>query len=331
MIEVFDRALRSDPLEATLQAFRGWGLQTLGRLDEAEATYARARSLDPGNPAGYYTAGGLALDARGDAVEALRLLRRSSEVDPADPELFSWRAHAGLSIGEYDAAVFDSGRAVELGPSNGLSLATRALTHIHVGEEAEAFRLAKQGLEPNILQRFGSRLLLLRILRISWLRESRLAEAIRAYEDAYPSVAQGASLFSAPLENPQFGGFGELVGAALDLACLRQASGDDSGSSALVHLVRTSLDRQPAMEFLRLFGPGTAKARMAMLEGRHPEALQSLKNVVDGGWIANWRFSLEHDPVWDPIRQESDFSRIISVLEERAQAQRHRLHASGDL
>jgi hypothetical protein len=198
-----------------------------------------------------------------------------------------------------------------------------------VGEEAEAFRLAVRGLEPDVLQRFGSRLLLLRILRISWDRDGRLAEAVRAYEDAYPTVAQAASLFDAPLENPQFGGFGELVGAAIDLAHLRKASGDESGASAIVRLVRATLDREPRMQFLRLFGPGIAEAQIAMLEGRHADALLAVARVADAGWIANWRFSLEHDPIWDPVRQDPDFRSIVETLEERTRAQRERLHATG--
>ena len=326
MIEVYDRALRIDPLDASLHGFHGFGLETMGRLDDAEAAFARARSTDPLNPAGYYMGGMFVFDMRGDAAEASQLLRRSTEVDPADPELLAWLAHVLLTLGEHAMAIEASQRAVKLGPSNGLAFSTRALVHLQVGEVAEALELSLHALAPSILQRFGSRLVLLRILRVGWLREGRVSEAVKAYEDAYPSVARGESLLATPLEHPQYGGFGEVVGAALDLAHLRVAAGDEAGSSALVRLVHTTLDRQPAMQFRRLFGPGTADAEIAMLEGRYSDAVRSLARLVESGWIANWRFTLEHSPIWDPARQEPAFARLVATLEERTRMQRDRLH-----
>jgi hypothetical protein len=64
-----------------------------------------------------------------------------------------------------------------------------------------------------------------------------------------------------------------------------------------------------------------------MLEGRHPEAVLALARVVDAGWIANWRFSLEHDLMWDPVRQDAGFVRIVLTFEKRTRNQRDRLHA----
>jgi len=324
MMQVYDHALQVDPLDATLQGFRGFGLQTLRRLDEAQADFARARSIDSANPIGYYMGGLFSYDARGDAVEGLTLLRRGQDVDPADPEIHAWVAHLHLALDEHAAAADAAARAVELGPRNGLVLSTRALVHVLRGEDADAFRLARRALEPDVLQRFGSRLVLLRILRLEWLRDGRVAEAVRAYTDAYPLVAQGANLMRVPLEHPQFGGYGELTGIAADLAHLRAASGDDAGSAALVRLVRSTLDRQPRMDDLRLFGFG-AGPRIAMLEGRHDEALRALEHLVDAGWIANWRFTLEHDSVWDPVREGGAFQRIVEKLAERTRTQRQRL------
>ncbi len=325
MADVFTRALRLDPLDATLQSFRAFGLQTLGRLDEAEADFARARSINPENPTGHYNGGLLKLDARGDAVEAVRLFQRSTEVDPADPELFAWLAHAYLSLDEYALGTAAAERGVEIGPRNGLALFTRALAHVYAREDEAAGRLAERALQPDVLQRFGSRLPLLRIVRKSWLREGRVADAARAYEGAYPTVASGMSLFDAPLEHPQYGGYGEVVGAALDLATLRRALGDTSGALALISLVRAALEREPQMKFLRSFGPGVADAQLAMLEDRIPDALAALARDVDAGWIANWRFTLEHDPIWGPVRGDPAFLRIVEALEVRTRRQREAL------
>ena len=63
-----------------------------------------------------------------------------------------------------------------------------------------------------------------------------------------------------------------------------------------------------------------------MLEGRYSDAVRSLARLVESGWIANWRFTLEHSPIWDPARQEPAFARLVATLEERTRMQRDRLH-----
>jgi len=327
VVDVFNHALRIDPLDAALQGFRGMVKQTMNRLDEAEADFARARSVGPANPAGFYMGGGFFLDARGDAAEAAKLMRRAAEVDPTDPEIFAWVGHCLYSLGDYAGGAEAARHAVELGPRNGVAWASHALAHVYLDRVQDAIDLARRGSAPRITQRWASRLLLFRILRIGWLRDGLVGEAIQAYEAGYPSVARGESLFTAPLELPQYGGFGEVTGAALDLAHLRRASGDEAGALTLIRLVRTTLEREPRMGFVRLFGSGLAEAQLAMLEGRPAEALAALARAVDAGFIANWRFSLERDPIWDAVRAEAEFVRLVARLEGRAREQRARLAA----
>ena len=188
--------------------------------------------------------------------------------------------------------------------------------------------MAQRGLQPDVAQRFGSRLVFARILRTSWLRDGRHGDVVRVYEDTYPTVAQAASFLSAPLEQPQICGFGELPRAAVDLAHARKMSGDEPGTAVLIRLVRESLAHEPRLQFARLFGPGTADAEIAILEGRNDDALAALERVVDTGWIANWRWEIEHNPIFDAVRDDVGYRRIIDKLEANTNRQRDRLSKS---
>ena len=206
---------------------------------------------------------------------------------------------------------------------NAFTLSTRALVHVRQGEEQAALGLARRGLEPDIVQRFAGRLVFLRILRTEWLREGRIPDAVRAYEAAYPTVAKAADILSAPLHMPQLE-TGEVIRAAVDLAHLRMASGDEAGAQALIRLVREALEHEPRMQYLRLYGPGTALAEIAILEGRNEEALVVLEQVVDTGWIVNWRWEIEHNPIFDAVRDEPAYRRIVEKLETNTRRQQER-------
>ena len=323
MLDVFDQAIRVDPFDSTLHGLRGWGLQSAGRLDDALSATARSRAIDEDNPIGYYSAGLLYLDALGDPVEAEIWLQRSAEVDPEDPELVAWLAHIYLTLDDLPRAERMAQRALEMNSRNAFVLSTRALVHLRQGDEGAALNLARRGLEPDVSQRFAGRLVFLRIVRTNWLREGRIAEAVRAYEAAYPTLAQAADFLSAPLHMPQLE-TGELVRAAVDLANLRMVSDDEQGARALIRLVREALDREPRMQYLRLYGPGTALAEIAILEGRNEEALVALEQVVDTGWLVNWRWEIQSNPIFDAVRDEPAYHRIIGKLEASTRRQRER-------
>ena len=84
------------------------------------------------------------------------------------------------------------------------------------------------------------------------------------------------------------------------------------------------LEREPRMQYLRLYGPGTALAEAAILEGRNEEALAALEQVVDTGWLVNWRWEIEHNPIFDAVREEPAYRRIVKKLENNTRRERER-------
>jgi hypothetical protein len=50
-----------------------------------------------------------------------------------------------------------------------------------------------------------------------------------------------------------------------------------------------------------------------------------LARAVDAGLIANWRSSLERNPIWDAVRGEPEFVRLVERVAERERERRARV------
>ena len=191
MLEVYDEAIRLAPIDSTLHGLGGWDRRRWGD----SATHSRtspglARSTSTTLPA-TTSRGFLYLDTLGDPVETVKWLSRSAAIDPQDPELAAWTAIAYLTLDELSLAARDATRALEMSETNGGVVSIAALAYLFQGNEEAAHRLARRGLEPGVVDRFGGRVVSLRVLRTHWLRTGQVDEALRAYEASYPTVARG--------------------------------------------------------------------------------------------------------------------------------------------
>ena len=63
---------------------------------------------------------------------------------------------------------------------------------------------------------------------------------------------------------------------------------------------------------------------IAILESRNEEALVALEQVVDTGWIVNWRWEIESNLIFDALRDEPAYHRIIDKLDANTRRQRER-------
>ena len=123
-------------------------------------------------------------------------------------------------------------------------------------------------------------------------------------------------------------GCGELAGgpplarAAVDVAHLYQLAGDDAESERLIALTRAAYARDPHLGYLWLYGSGTIPIELDLLEGRHDDALAKLDLLVEQGWSVSWRWEIEHNPIYDPVREHPRYRAIIERLERHVAEQR---------
>ena len=319
-LAVFEQALERSPVDATLRGATGWAHDFLGNSEEAMASYSRARAIDASNPFGFYGPG-LVTAATGELAASAEWFERAAKVDPNDAELFAWAAIMHLSLDDTASATRAAEKAVELNPLNTLPLAARALAHVFAGEDDRALEVARRGLLPDVVRRHGNTIVFLRILRDELLASDRIPEAIAAYEAAFPTLETASPFRSF---HPQFpkDPLGELARAAIDVAHLRQLAGDGAGADRLIELTRAAHARDPYLGDVWLYGPGALQVELPLLEGRHEQALQALEALVEGGWSVSWRWEIERNPIYDPVRDHPRYRTIVEGLERHVAAQR---------
>ena len=175
-LAMFEQVLERSPFDATLRGYKGWTHDYLGNHEEALASYSRARAIDASNPFGFLGPG-FATAATGELAASADWFERAAMVDPSDAELFAWAALMHLSLDDTASATRAAEHAVELNPLNTVPLAARALVHVFVGEDDRAVEVARRGLLPDVVRRFGNTIALLRILRNELVASDRIDEA----------------------------------------------------------------------------------------------------------------------------------------------------------
>ncbi|MCA9291047.1 MAG: tetratricopeptide repeat protein [Phycisphaerales bacterium] len=116
----FMEAATRDPTNPQFPLFAANVLVGLGRVDEARRLIADVIALDPDEPYGYATLGGLETDA-GHHEAAIRAITTAREIDPADLALRVQEARIRRRAGEPE-------RAIEL--LAGLAAADRSLSYV---------------------------------------------------------------------------------------------------------------------------------------------------------------------------------------------------------
>lgn len=107
-----DEALAREPNYGPIHWRRGEWLLALERVDEAQAAFERAASVDPANPAARWGLARVALE-RGDARRALDELAQLSDAGPTAPYTHHLRAESWRALGESQRAEEEERQAGE--------------------------------------------------------------------------------------------------------------------------------------------------------------------------------------------------------------------------
>lgn len=137
-LAAFGRALALDPSDAETFHQYGQTLMILGRYREAEMAYHGALALDPTRAMTLVSLAAIR-HRRGDAVEARRWIDSAVAVGPEVPYARSYRADFENGAGEYERALADARRALEIDPSYALpAYAALAVAEHGLGREEAA-------------------------------------------------------------------------------------------------------------------------------------------------------------------------------------------------
>ena len=145
-----EKAIHLAPQFAPLYYTLGFGLERLGRLDEAADQYRAALAIEDRLSTAHLRLGAILFEQRHFA-EARKQFHRAIDLDPSDPGPFIELALLGLKTEDYGDAIVQAKRALALDPYNlvcqhYIGLALRGQGHIDeaIHQFEQLVRLAPQ-------------------------------------------------------------------------------------------------------------------------------------------------------------------------------------------
>jgi len=304
------KGIELDPVSNIMNLHIGGDLEALGRFDDALEQYKKTVEIDPLFSIAYATIADVYWFVHGDLYEAVTWYHKGIALDPENPVTPAWLGRLYLDLQDADTAEYWINRSIELAPESLDANFSMALFHLYRGDERQALRFASKVADTNA-KRFS---MTLALLRNRDLRAGQYADARRRYEEIYPGLLQEAD---PGMDRTNYR-------AAVDIAAVLRAMGDDAGAD---RLLAHSLAVVQATPRLGLVGYGISDVRIHALQGRTRQALGALRQAIDQGWRNNWWYCLDHDPNLASIRAEPEFQAMMTEIKTDMAAQLRRVEA----
>ena len=156
-------------------------------------------------------------------------------------------------------------------------------------------------------------------LRDHYLRAGQPDRVLELYSRYYPD------LFEESLETLELSDWG--LGAAIDLSLVLVEVGRPERADALLALC---LDRLAGLPRMGLGGYGIDDVRIYAVLGDNGAAIDALRDAVEQGWRAGWRYHLDHDLALESLRSEPEFRALREEILADMERQRRLLDDSGE-
>jgi DNA-binding winged helix-turn-helix (wHTH) protein len=301
---LLERALLIDPLSARAQYIRANLTETAA---EAEQMLLAALKIDP-QFASALVQLSLMRALQGEFAEGVLLAERAIAVEAAKPWSRSRQSayNRYLELGDLAAArdVVAEACAAGLAPFQ---------VHQYVGDWRAAGE-AVYGVPDQLRNAYND-----------WLA----AEAVR-------DLALHTGDFTRAIRFIDSGGLGipsprELnaltVFSAVPLAHVLQANGQRAESEKLLDdtLAWVARKPDPTQDYMLWWPHRRVRADALALQGHHDAAIAELAEAFRSGGRTDWWYTIERDPVWNPVRSDRRFQAIATDARAHAAAQRAQL------
>ena len=298
--------------------------------DAAIASFEKARQLAP-KTSDALEALALVSPRKGEWQQSLEYFRQATEIDPRNISLLASNGHTYAELREYSSASKVYDQILEISPDNADALASKAAIDQSAANLSEAATLLSRMRSDPSSENFDVQI---------WQKiyEHRFADAIAMVKDAIATrdlpflakVSYGWTL----ADLKQFSG--DSIDAQIAWQQLRdeveslrrQTQGMQFTFSAALaaayaalgdqHKALAIVDQVP-VDALNVGGLAYVRARIAVYAGNKDSAVEQLttsaQNPVPGGPGFSATYGdLKLNPVWDPLRGDSRFEKIVASL-----------------
>jgi len=309
------KILQIDPMSAV--ALEGLALRLIGQRQYAEARQitARAKSIYPGSPTFQLEESYLEFE-QGKLADAVAPMIRAYELDTDDPEgpVYAGKNYLSMDMPAEAKKWFD--RAVEINANSPTSRSAPLFLNYYLQQnEEESVRLARELLSDRIEDRGGSRQIALMVLTEHAAKTGNYSVLLELLDNLYPH------LFDDPPHDLL-----KSVSATYHVARAMIESGDVERG---MHLMRDLSDlREPYDE-----GYGVIYSSVAarLLLGDTDGALTKLAGLSQNKYYRyDIKTILEHNSVFDAIRDEPAFIALLDEYRVNAKEQRLLMQAMND-
>ncbi len=307
-LELYRKVLEIDPLSRVAQNNIAAILMDQGRIEEAEAEFRRAITLDPDYTAPYNGMANLNQNFYFRLDEAHRWYMKAHELAPSDISISINLPVIYRTLGLDDQFDRWSRRLQNEGPDHPIGtvipvwremLALRFDAALDAWTEAEKRVGGTGGVASGLAQ-----------MRCDALRFSDRDEELTSF-----LRQESPELFASP---PRVRGVNNnmvacaasalrAAGRADQLDALLQAAGDYAAANI------TSVPNRDMY-----------LARINIASGREASAIRYLQSAVDAGWVGgfSWTWAIQEDPDWASVQNNDDIAAARNLIAERLAEQR---------
>lgn len=311
----YQTALRLDPLSIPVRMSLASYHQHFGQFDSSRAQYDRVLEIDSADFQVWSWIGSLEHGVYNRLDEAISAYGHSLILEPNFVESYIMM---GLAYLDLDAP----GQArtiLDLLYDNTLSMEP-ARRHSALLEVYEGNMEAAAGLVRGAPRRYGSGAFLYQIyiaqLRNYLLADDRKQEALELYQQTFPELFDDAA-YDVDLDNYR---------AAIDLALVLRANGDEKGAANLLENAASFLDGRFRLGIQE--GYWVSDVQILALQGKPEEAIVALKSAVEEGWRILWWYYMQLDPNLQAIRENPEFQALTEAISMDAATQMSRVYQS---
>ena len=298
-LQLYQSARELDPLSINVLFGLARIYEARSETDKALELYARIREIDPFSTTGVGPASGPYMSI-GDLVRSTYWLFKALALDPEDSDISNWIALAYLDFGDIKSARQWLSWVERAQNTNPLALAGMAMLNTYEGNSDAAIKYARESLENQMPNRWGSDAKMIRTLLIWATHNDQTDTALELVRQAHPEL----------FESPQRINAGNVL-QAIDTAHLLQMKGQNEIAGKLLQAVISTYEVPYAVTEPWMV---TGKAQALALLGDKQAAIKELRNQVDSGWRLFWRWDTELNPNFESLRKEPEFQAIVEFL-----------------